>query len=232
VDELRQIILDSVDLVMIERMVGRFIQLESRSNWEQLAAERLGSLMSQLQQTAISSFSGSNMDAVLRGLNQGGSPPWQALVPSAFKPVAGRVFSGQPVASINFYQEISPEAGNSEGLGSYTDLDRFESGDVVDTNQYAGGFPVLRAIDYGGSAVVTVTGGARLPDGTLQTDRTWQASLSAESGCVNYTLAPAGSAPAPANSLIVSCVNIVPDDNQEGTLIAIAARPAGRPMIA
>jgi hypothetical protein len=204
------------------------IRLKAETSAANIIAQRLAGIGAEIQRQAVSSFSQANLNNVLKTLNQDG---WQCLLYSGFRPIAQKLFAGTGLDPLNFYQEIDIYNGFPNGLRRLNLPSTQVEGASVDTAQFAGGFPAVRLDGNTGSGVVTVTGTARLPNGTLQPNRTW-VTAGPVSGTKVVRLVPGGTNPAPANSLITSCSAVTKTGGGTGTIYVVALRPSGRPRIA
>jgi hypothetical protein len=204
------------------------IRLKAETSAANIIAQRLAGIGAEIQRQAVSSFSQANLNNVLKTLNQDG---WQCLLYSGFRPIAQKLFAGTGLDPLNFYQEIDIYNGFPNGLRRLNLPSTQVEGASVDTAQFAGGFPAVRLDGNTGSGVVTVTGTARLPNGTLQPNRTW-VTANPVVGTKVVRLIPGGTNPAPANSLITSCSAVTKTGGGLGTIYVVALRPSGRPRIA
>jgi hypothetical protein len=222
------ILLETESLPLMHAFAQQVIRLKAETSAANIIAQRLAGIGAEIQRQAVSSFSQANLNNVLKTLNQDG---WQCLLYSGFRPIAQKLFAGTGLDPLNFYQEIDIHNGYPNGLRRLHLPNLQTQGDSVETDKYAGGFPAVRLVNVEVSGTITVTGTARLPNGTLQPDRTW-VTASPVSGTRVVRLVPGGTNPAPANSLITSCSAVTKTGGGLGTIYVVALRPSGRPRIA
>lgn len=222
----------------VAAIINPVLALANGLDGQAIMAVQLQPIYAALQaHVAASGVSGvSNFDSWLSYYNVGAGGPWQALMPgpawAMFQKWTGLT---NGLSASNTYFEVLQGAtytnalakGVVSGPGACTPTVGF----TVDSGHYAGGFPFLNASGITGSGLVTVTGTAFNPvQNAPVSGVTWTASVTA--GSSTPSLAPGGSSPAPANSLIIGATNItVASGITAGTLYVEAHRPAGRPLL-
>ncbi len=181
----------------------------------------------------------SSFDTFLSYYNTGGGGTWTALVSGRTR----RLYelwlgTGLALSATNFYADVYKAGTNVDGTSAPNGLMAgtigapgsisISSGVTIDSAKYAGGFPQLNSTGIAGSGIVTVTGTARDPaTGAVVAAATWVATVSA--GASTVALAPGGSSPAPANSLILAGSTMtVAVGLTAGSITLEAAMPAGR----
>lgn len=205
------------------------------------ASQVLSQPLVAVQQQIASANAGSSIytiDGYLQQLNcTNGVTFWQALMPPAFGLMWQDCFGGaQKIGQYNMWQEVLQSTLYAYALGGLAVSGNvFTAGfDISSAGLYAGGFPYVNVTAVTGTGVITVTGTAYNPAsvGTstspLVTGATWQYNLtSAVTG--EYALAPGGSSPAPANSLIMKVTGIsVAAGISAGQLYVESHRPLSR----
>lgn len=182
--------------------------------------------------STLSSPQSRTLDAYLTTLNVTGATKWQALQSPAFYDLYPKFYNGVTPSIWNTYFQIV-QGGAWKGTTYTNALAKFivgtglTVGTPVDGTKYAGGFPFLNVTAITGTDLVTVTGTAYNPaTQTAIPGSTWTATP-VSTGAIALT--PAGTQPAPANSLIQAVTNIVCGAGiSAGTVYVEAHAPTGR----